>query len=157
MEPGTLCNPWTVAHQSPLSMEFSGQEYWMLEWVAFPGDLPPRDQTWVSCIAGRFLYHLSHQGSPPVDHSARSGCCSLQPGPPGSNTCPPQPLPGHHAMSLVPCLFLVIAQGLTKHNTEGRIQNIHLLDSLNASGQMAPGMVGWLISSMSHHHHQEGR
>ena len=89
MEPGTLCNPWTVAHQSPLSMEFSGQEYWMLEWVAFPGDLPPRDQTWVSCIAGRFLYHLSHQGSPPVDHSARSGCCSLQPGPPGSNTCPP--------------------------------------------------------------------
>ena len=24
-------------------------------------------------------------------------------------------------------------------------QNIHLLDSLNASGQMAPGMVGWLI------------
>ena len=70
---------------------------------------------------------------------------------------PPQPLPGHHAMSLVPCLFLVIAQGLTKHNTEGRIQNIHLLDSPNASGQMAPGMVGWLISSMSHHHHQEGR
>ena len=47
-----------------------------------------RDQTWVSCIAGRFLYHLSHQGSPPVDHSARSGCYSLQPGAPGSNICP---------------------------------------------------------------------
>ena len=24
----TLCNPWTVAHQAPLSMEFSRQEYW---------------------------------------------------------------------------------------------------------------------------------
>ena len=24
----TLCDPWTVAHQSPLSMEFSRQEYW---------------------------------------------------------------------------------------------------------------------------------
>ena len=24
----TLCNPWTVAHQAPLSMGFSRQEYW---------------------------------------------------------------------------------------------------------------------------------
>ena len=24
----TLCNPRTVAHQTPLSMEFSRQEYW---------------------------------------------------------------------------------------------------------------------------------
>ena len=24
----TLCNPWTVAHQAPLSMEFSRQGYW---------------------------------------------------------------------------------------------------------------------------------
>ena len=24
----TLCNPWTVVHQAPLSMEFSKQEYW---------------------------------------------------------------------------------------------------------------------------------
>ena len=24
----TVCNPWTVAHQAPLSMEFSRQEYW---------------------------------------------------------------------------------------------------------------------------------
>ena len=23
-----LCDPWTVAHQAPLSMEFSRQEYW---------------------------------------------------------------------------------------------------------------------------------
>ena len=24
----TLCDPWTVAHQAPLSMEFSRQESW---------------------------------------------------------------------------------------------------------------------------------
>ena len=24
----TLCIPWTTAHQAPLSMEFSRQEYW---------------------------------------------------------------------------------------------------------------------------------
>ena len=24
----TLCDPWTVAHQAPLSMEFSRKEYW---------------------------------------------------------------------------------------------------------------------------------
>ena len=37
----TLCNPWTVAHQAPLSMEFSGQEY--KSGLSFPnsGDLPP--------------------------------------------------------------------------------------------------------------------
>lgn len=44
------------------------------------------------------------------------------------------------------------------HNAEGRIQNICLLDSLNASGQVAPGMVGWLISgSKSLQQQKEGR
>ena len=48
--------PWTVAHQTPLSMEFSRQEYW--SWVAIPFfrvSSPPRDPTRVSCIAGRFF------------------------------------------------------------------------------------------------------
>ena len=38
----------------------------ILEWVAMPscrGSSQPRDGTQVSRIAGRFLYHLSHQGS----------------------------------------------------------------------------------------------
>ena len=34
----TLCNPWTVAHQASLSMEFSRQEYW--SGLSFPS---PRD------------------------------------------------------------------------------------------------------------------
>ena len=42
--------PWTVARQAPLSMGFSGQEYW--------GGLPssrPRDRTQISCTVGGFL------------------------------------------------------------------------------------------------------
>ena len=32
--------PWTVAHQAPLSMEFSRQEYWNGLPFPSPGDLP---------------------------------------------------------------------------------------------------------------------
>ena len=45
---------WTVAYQAALSMEFSRQEYWSGLPFPSPGNLPkPRDQTWVSRIAGR--------------------------------------------------------------------------------------------------------
>ena len=51
--------PWTIARQAPLSMGFSGQEYW----VAMPfskGSSQPRDQihvSYVSCIGKQVLYH----------------------------------------------------------------------------------------------------
>ena len=32
--------PWTVAHQAPLSMGFSRQEYWSGSPFPSPGDLP---------------------------------------------------------------------------------------------------------------------
>ena len=32
--------PWTVAHQTPLSMEFSRQEYWSELPLSTPGDVP---------------------------------------------------------------------------------------------------------------------
>ena len=32
--------PWTVAHQAPLSMELSRQEYWSGLPFPIPGDLP---------------------------------------------------------------------------------------------------------------------
>ena len=35
-----FATPWTVAHQSPLSMEFSRQEYWSGLPFPHPGDLP---------------------------------------------------------------------------------------------------------------------
>ena len=45
----TLCNPWTIAHQVPLSMEFSRPEYWSGWPFCSSGDLPnpgiePRSQ-----------------------------------------------------------------------------------------------------------------
>ena len=36
----TLCDPWSVACQAPLSMEFSRQEYWSGLPFSSPGDLP---------------------------------------------------------------------------------------------------------------------
>ena len=35
-----LCHPWTVAHQAPLSMEFSRQDYWSGLPFLSPGNLP---------------------------------------------------------------------------------------------------------------------
>ena len=35
-----LVNPWAVARQAPLSMEFSRQEYWSGLPFPTPGDLP---------------------------------------------------------------------------------------------------------------------
>ena len=36
----SLETPWTVARLAPLSMEFSGQEYWRGVLFPSPGDLP---------------------------------------------------------------------------------------------------------------------
>ena len=36
----TLAIPWTIAHQAPLSMGFSRQEYWSGLPFPSPGDLP---------------------------------------------------------------------------------------------------------------------
>ncbi|XP_004631033.1 BPI fold-containing family A member 3 isoform X1 [Octodon degus] len=45
-------------------------------------------------------------------------------------------------------LARIITQGLMKHKAEDQIQSIRLLDSLNNSRQVVPGMVGWLIGGM---------
>ena len=77
----THCDPWTVAHQAPLSMGFSRQEYW--SGLPCP---PPGKNTRMDChallqgiflisrikpmspaspaLAGRFFYPLSHLASP---------------------------------------------------------------------------------------------
>ena len=55
--------PWTVAHQAPLSMGFSRQEYWSGLPLPSPGDLPDRDWTQDSCIAGRFFTIWDNRGA----------------------------------------------------------------------------------------------
>ena len=58
----TLCDPWTVAHQTPLSMEFSRQECWNGLPFLTPEDLLPGIKPG-SLNCKQILYHLSHQGS----------------------------------------------------------------------------------------------
>ena len=50
--------PWTAAHQAPLSMGFSRQDYW--SGLPFPslGDLPDAGiKLIISCIGRQILYH----------------------------------------------------------------------------------------------------
>ena len=56
--------PWTVAHQAPLSPDFPGKNTGVVAMSSSKGPSRPRNRTPVSCIAGKFFYHLSHQGSP---------------------------------------------------------------------------------------------
>ena len=56
--------PWTVACQAPLFMEFQAK---ILEWVAISSSRKssqPRDQTHVSCIGRRTLYHWATREAP---------------------------------------------------------------------------------------------
>ena len=51
----SLENPWTIAHQVPLSIGFSRQEYWSGLPFPSPGDLPGPGIKPVSlALAGRF-------------------------------------------------------------------------------------------------------
>ena len=57
--------PWTVAHQAPLSMGIF--QAGILQWVAIPfsrGSSRPRDRTWVSHTAGRFLMGWTTREAP---------------------------------------------------------------------------------------------
>ena len=60
-------NPWTIAHQVPLSVKFSSQKYWSGLPFPIPGDLPNADIEPASLaspvLAGRF-FTTDHQGSP---------------------------------------------------------------------------------------------
>ena len=73
--------PWTVAHQAPLSMRFSRQEYW--SGLPFPssGDLPQPEDLPLHCR--RILYQLKHQGSC-WERTDRCICMT------GSLCCPPE-------------------------------------------------------------------
>ena len=50
----SFATPVTVAHQAPLSMEFSRQEYWSR--LPFP---PQGDQSCISCAGRWILYHCA--------------------------------------------------------------------------------------------------
>ena len=59
----SLCDP--MDYILPASSAHGILQATILEWVVIHcsrGSSPPRDPTQVSCIAGRFFYHLSHHG-----------------------------------------------------------------------------------------------
>ena len=61
---GLFCNPVTVAHQPPLSIGFSRQEYWSGFPIPPPGDLPnPEIKPTSPALAGTF-FTKSHLGRP---------------------------------------------------------------------------------------------
>ena len=59
-----FATPWTVAHQDPLSMEFSRQEYWSGLPCPSPGDLPTQGLNTGLLHCRQILYHLSYPESP---------------------------------------------------------------------------------------------
>ena len=58
----TLVTPWTVAHQAPLSMGFSRQEYWSGLPFPSPGDLPTQESNLGVLHYRQILYRLSYEG-----------------------------------------------------------------------------------------------
>ena len=67
----TLCDPWTVACQAPLSMGFPRQESWSGLPFPSPGVLPyPRIESTSPILAGRFFffffYHWAIMEAPEV-------------------------------------------------------------------------------------------
>ena len=62
----SLATPWTVAHQSPLSMEFSRQEYWSGLPFLSPGDLPDPGIKSASPAWQADSLPLNHLGSPGI-------------------------------------------------------------------------------------------
>ena len=65
-----LVTPWTVAHQSPLSMEFSRQEYWSRLPFPSPGDLPnPGIEPLSLALTGGFFTTSATREAPDNEHS----------------------------------------------------------------------------------------
>ena len=59
-----FATPWNVAHQAPLSVEISRQEYWSGLPFPSPGDLPDPGTGSLSLALQADSLLLSHQGSP---------------------------------------------------------------------------------------------
>ena len=66
--------PWTVAHQAPLSMGFSGQEYWSGLPCPTPGDLPNPGIKPVSPALQVDSLPMSHLGAVPASNQLVSVC-----------------------------------------------------------------------------------
>jgi len=62
----SFATPWTIAHQAPLSMEFSRQEYWSGLPFPSPGDLPDPGVEYSSPPLQAYFIPSEPPGKPPV-------------------------------------------------------------------------------------------
>ena len=69
--------PWTVAHQAPLSMGFSRQEYWSGCSSLLHGIFPTQGSNPRLLCCRQILRHLSHQGSP-IGSALQNGTTTLE-------------------------------------------------------------------------------
>ena len=69
--------PWTVAHQAPLTMEFSRQEYWSGLPCPPPGDLPDPGIEPRSPTLQTDSLPLSHQGIPGRERGTPTKTCRV--------------------------------------------------------------------------------
>ena len=88
---------WTIAHQGPLSMGFSRQEYWSGLSCPPPGDLPnpgikPESLMSLALAGGFFFFFLPllPPGKPNIWCSRNPGNCSQHPGNLTISHCYPQ-------------------------------------------------------------------
>ena len=94
----TPCDP--LDYSTPESSVHGIFQARILAWVAIfpsPGNISGRDRTQFSSIAGRILFHLSHQGSPfkpPAAAAAAAAAKSLQSWDPIDGSPPGSPVPG---------------------------------------------------------------
>ena len=88
---------WTVACEAPLSLGFSRQEYWSVLPYPPPGESSwPRDQTCVSCIAGRFfIYWVTWEALCGIQFSSVAQSCLTLYDP---MICSTPGLPVHHQL-----------------------------------------------------------
>ena len=82
----TLYDPWTIAHQAPLSMGFSRQEYWTVLPVPSPGDLlgpgiEPRSSTLqADSLTSESPGKPNIKGTKPYNHLEQSSDTSVMTG-----------------------------------------------------------------------------
>ena len=135
--------PWTTAHQAPLSMEFSRQEYWSGLSFPPPGDLPgPRDWTHVSCVSciGRWiLYHwatwealVSQSRSVVSESSWLHGLYSPCNSPGQNNGVEPFPSPGDLLNLGIEPRFPALQAGSSPAEPEGKPKKWEALNKFNS-------------------------
>ena len=130
-------NPWTVAHQVPLSMGFSRQEQWTGRHSLLQGIFPTQESNPGLPHCRQILYQVEEKS--PISQRNSSA-----PGLPGATLLPSAPVP--------PTRPIPTWAALTRHPSPLKPQHAHRLRdmSLDAQFSRAWALVTWLDGGDSH-------